>query len=298
MSNLHLKPSFMKSGTLKWLLLTVLALIWGSSFILIKKGLVGLTPMQLGSLRIIFSAVFLLIIGFKSITQIKQHQWKYIALTSLFGTFIPAFLFAIAQTQISSSVSSILNSLTPLNTLILGGIAFGLSFKRTQILGVIIGLIGTLLLIVNGAIHHPNQNYWYTILVLIASICYATNVNLLKKYLSDVKPLSITTGNFLVMLVPALIVLFSTDFLTVVKEVEVQHSMLFIMILGVVGTGIANIIFFRLIQMSSPVFATSVTYLIPVVAFFWGLLDGEMLTPVQFIGAFIILIGVYLSSKK
>ncbi|MBL7887089.1 MAG: DMT family transporter [Flavobacterium sp.] len=288
----------MKSGTLKWLLLTVLALIWGSSFILIKKGLVGLTPMQLGSLRIIFSAVFLLIIGFKSITQIKQHQWKYIALTSLFGTFIPAFLFAIAQTQISSSVSSILNSLTPLNTLILGGIAFGLSFKRTQIFGVIIGLIGTLLLIVNGAIHHPNQNYWYTILVLIASICYATNVNLLKKYLSDVKPLSITTGNFLVMLVPALIVLFSTDFLTVVKEVEVQHSMLFIMILGVVGTGIANIIFFRLIQMSSPVFATSVTYLIPVVAFFWGLLDGEMLTPVQFIGAFIILIGVYLSSKK
>lgn len=298
MSNLQLKQSFMKSGTLKWLLLTVLALIWGSSFILIKKGLVGLTPMQLGSLRIIFSAIFLLIIGFKSITQIKQNQWKYIALTSLFGTFIPAFLFAIAQTQISSSVSSILNSLTPLNTLILGGIAFGLSFKRTQIWGVVIGLIGTLLLIVNGAIHHPNQNYWYTILVLIASICYATNVNLLKKYLSDVKPLSITTGNFLVMLVPALIVLFSTDFLTVVKEVEVQHSMLFIMILGVVGTGIANIIFFRLIQMSSPVFATSVTYLIPVVAFFWGLLDGEMLTPVQFIGAFIILIGVYLSSKK
>lgn len=298
MSNLQLKQSFMKSGTLKWLLLIVLALIWGSSFILIKKGLVGLTPMQLGSLRIIFSAVFLLLIGFRSITQIKQHQWKYIALTSLFGTFIPAFLFAIAQTQISSSVSSILNSLTPLNTLILGGIAFGLSFKRTQIWGVIIGLIGTLLLIVNGAIHHPNQNYWYTILVLIASICYATNVNLLKKYLSDVKPLSITTGNFLVMLVPALIVLFSNDFLTVVKEVEVQHSMLFIMILGVVGTGIANIIFFRLIQMSSPVFATSVTYLIPVVAFFWGLLDGEMLTPVQFMGAFIILIGVYLSSKK
>ena len=254
--------------------------------------------MQLGSLRIIFSAIFLIIIGFKSITEIKQHQWKYIALTSLFGTFIPAFLFAIAQTQISSSVSSILNSLTPLNTLIIGGLAFGLSFKRTQVFGVIIGLIGTLLLIVNGAINHPNQNYWYTILVLVASICYATNVNLLKKHLSDVKPLSISTGNFLVMLVPALIVLFSTDFLSVVENAEVQNSMIYIIILGVVGTGIANIIFFKLIQMSSPVFATSVTYLIPVVAFFWGLLDKEMLTPIQFIGAFIILIGVYLSSKK
>lgn len=288
----------MQTNTLKWLFLTTLALIWGSSFILIKKGLVGLSPMQLGSLRIIFSALFLIIIGFRSITEIKQHQWKYIALTSLFGTFVPAFLFAIAQTQISSSVSSILNSLTPLNTLIIGGLAFGLSFKRTQIFGVIIGLIGTLLLIVNGAINHPNQNYWYTILVLIASICYATNVNLLKKHLSDVKPLSISTGNFLVMLVPALIVLFSTDFLTVIENAEVQNSMLYIIILGVVGTGIANIIFFKLIQISSPVFATSVTYLIPIVAFFWGLLDNEMLTPTQFIGAFIILIGVYLSSKK
>ncbi len=288
----------MQTNTLKWLFLTILALIWGSSFILIKKGLVGLSPMQLGSLRIIFSAIFLIIIGFKSITEIKQHQWKYIALTSLFGTFIPAFLFAIAQTQISSSVSSILNSLTPLNTLIIGGLAFGLSFKRTQVFGVIIGLIGTLLLIVNGAINHPNQNYWYTVLVLIASICYATNVNLLKKHLSDVKPLSISTGNFLVMLVPALIVLFSTDFLSVVENAEVQNSMIYIIILGVVGTGIANILFFKLIQMSSPVFATSVTYLIPVVAFFWGLLDNEMLTPIQFIGAFIILIGVYLSSKK
>jgi drug/metabolite transporter (DMT)-like permease len=288
----------MQTNTLKWLFLTVLALIWGSSFILIKKGLVGLSPMQLGSLRIIFSAIFLIIIGFKSITEIKQHQWKYIALTSLFGTFIPAFLFAIAQTQISSSVSSILNSLTPLNTLIIGGLVFGLSFKRTQVFGVIIGLIGTLLLIVNGAMNHPNQNYWYTVLVLIASICYATNVNLLKKHLSDVKPLSISTGNFLVMLVPALIVLFSTDFLSVVENAEVQNSMIYIIILGVVGTGIANIIFFKLIQMSSPVFATSVTYLIPVVAFFWGLLDNEILTPIQFIGAFIILIGVYLSSKK
>jgi len=288
----------MKTGTLKWFYLIVLALIWGSSFILIKKGLVGLTPLQLGSLRIIFSAVFLLVIGFKSITQIQHHQWKYIALTSLFGTFIPAFLFAIAQTQISSSLSSILNSLTPLNTLIIGGIVFGLNFKRTQVFGVIIGLLGTLLLIVNGAMQHPNQNYWYTILILIASICYATNVNLLKKYLSDVKPLSITTGNFLVMLVPALIILFSTNFISIVKNVEVQHSMVFVMVLGVVGTGIANIIFFKLIQMSSPVFATSVTYLIPIVASFWGLLDNEMLTPVQFIGAFIILIGVYLSSKK
>ncbi len=288
----------MKSQQFKWFILIVLALIWGSSFILIKKGLVGLNPFQLGSLRIVFCALFLLIVGFKSLATIPTQKWKYIALTSLFGTFIPAYLFAIAQTQISSSVSSILNSLTPLNTLILGAIVFGLDFKRTQIMGVVIGFGGTMLLIFNGATHHPNQNYWYTILVLIASVCYAMNVNFIKKYLSDLKPLTITTGNFLVMLFPALIILSFTDFFSVVETEKVQHAMIFVAVLGIIGTGIANVLFYKLIQISSPVFATSVTYLIPVVAFFWGLLDNEMLTPVQFIGAFIILVGVYLSSKK
>lgn len=276
----------------------VLALVWGSSFILIKKGLIGLTALQLGSLRIIFAAVFLLLIGFKSLSKIPVHKWKYIALTSMFGTFIPAYLFAIAQTEIDSSVSSILNSLTPLNTLILGALVFGLQFKRNQIFGILIGLIGSALLILNGAIHHPEQNYYYAILVLIASICYAINVNLIKKYLHDLSPLSITTGNFMVLFFPASLILFFSGFFEVVHDVKVQEAVLFIMVLGVVGTGIANILFFKLIQMSSPVFATSVTYLIPVVAFCWGLLDNEMLTPVQFFGAFIVLIGVYLSAKK
>ncbi|MFV8321554.1 DMT family transporter [Flavobacterium sp. LB3P21] len=288
----------MESKQLKWVYLMVLALVWGSSFILIKKGLIGLTALQLGSLRIIFAAVFLLLIGFKSLSKIPVHKWKYIALTSMFGTFIPAYLFAIAQTEIDSSVSSILNSLTPLNTLILGALVFGLQFKRNQIFGILIGLIGSALLILNGAIHHPEQNYYYAILVLIASICYAVNVNLIKKYLHDLSPLSITTGNFMVLFFPAFIILFFSGFFEVVHDVKVQESVLFIIILGVVGTGIANILFFKLIQMSSPVFATSVTYLIPVVAFCWGLLDNEMLTPVQFLGAFIVLIGVYLSAKK
>ncbi len=287
----------MLTKQLKWTLLVVLALIWGSSFILIKKGLVGLSPYQLGALRIIFTALFLLIIGFKSLTEIKQHQWKYIAVTALFGTFLPAFLFAIAETKVNSSICSILNSLTPLNTLLIGIIAFGLAFKRSQFIGVVIGLIGTAILICNGK-QESTENYTYAVLVIIASICYALNVNLIKKYLSDVKPLSITTGNFSVLLIPALIVLFSTNFLEIVSWPATQHSMLFIMILGIVGTGVANILFFKLIQMSSPVFASSVTYLIPIVAFFWGLMDNEMLTTFQFFGAFIILVGVYLANKK
>jgi len=287
----------MPTKQLKWTYLLVLALIWGSSFILIKKGLVGLSPYQLGALRIIFTSLFLLIIGFKSLTEIKQFQWKYIAVTALFGTFIPAFLFAIAETKVSSSVCSILNSLTPLNTLLIGVLAFGMGFKRSQFIGILIGLIGTAILIFNGK-QESSENYSYAVLVIIASVCYALNVNLIKKYLSDVKPLSITTGNFTVMLIPALVILFSTNFIEIAPLQETQNSMLFILILGIAGTGIANIIFFKLIQMSSPVFASSVTYLIPIVAFFWGLLDNEMLTLFQFFGAFIILVGVYLANKK
>ena len=283
---------------LKWILLIVLALIWGSSFILIKRGLVGLNAFQLGSLRMVFAALFLILIGFKSLPTIPSYKWKYIGLTAFFGTFMPVYLFSIAQTQIDSSISSILNSLTPLNTLVLGVLVFGLQLKRAQVIGVIIGLIGSALLILNGALNHPEQNYYYAILVIIASMSYALNVHLIKKYLSDLSPLSISTGNFMVLFIPAMIVLYSSGFFDVMHVEKVQHSILFILILGVVGTGIANIIFFKLIQISSPVFATSVTYLIPVVAIFWGFLDNELLTPIQIIGASIVLIGVYLSAKK
>jgi drug/metabolite transporter (DMT)-like permease len=216
----------MKSFQIKWILLGLLALIWGSSFILIKKGLIGLTPFQLGSLRIIFCAVFLLVIGFKSLTEIPLHKWKYVAVTSLFGTFIPAYLFAIAETKVSSSICSILNSLTPLSTLLFGATFFGLDFKRSQLFGIIIGLAGTAILIFTGAENNTTENYFYTVFVIIATMCYATNVNLIKKYLSDVKPLSITTGNFLVMLLPALLILFFTDFSSKVHVESTQHAMI------------------------------------------------------------------------
>jgi drug/metabolite transporter (DMT)-like permease len=288
----------MPNNNLKWIFLGLLSLIWGSSFILIKKGLIGLTAIQVGSMRVVFAGLFLILIGFRTLKNIPKNKWKYVALTSFLGTFFPAFLFAMAQKHISSTVSSILNSITPLNTLILGALIFGLTFKRMQIIGVFTGLIGCVILIMSGAANHPEQNYWYVILVVIASICYALNVNLIKKHLSNISPLSISTGNFAITLLPSLIILFSTGFFSQIHEVDIQHSAFFIMILGIIGTGIANLLFFKLIQISSPVFATSVTYLIPIVAFFWGIFDQESLSLVQIFGAFIILIGVYLSAKK
>lgn len=288
----------MNPKQLKWLFLILLALIWGSSFILIKKGLVGLNPYQLGSLRMIFAGIFLLIIGFRTLPNIPLHKWKFMFLTALLGIFLPAYLFAIAETQIGSSITGVLNALTPFNALVLGALVFGLQVRRNQMIGVVVGLAGSLLLVFTGEDTGMTTNYFYVFLVYIATLCYGANVNIVKKYLPELNSLTIATGNSAAMLIPAFVILYFTGFFGIMDQVKVQHSVAFIMVLGVFGTGIANLLFFKLIQISSPVFATSVTYLIPIVAFFWGLLDHEMLTPMQFVGACIILFGVYLSGKK
>lgn len=282
----------------KWLFLIILALVWGSSFILMKKALLGVTPIQLGALRMIFTAVFLFIVGFKSIKKIQKKHWIYIIYTALAGTFIPGFLFAFAIENIDSSVASILNSFTPFNTLIFGALVFGFTFKRAQLIGILIGLIGTIILILKGADLNPNQNYWFALLIIIASIGYAFNANMVKKYLSDLSALSITTGNFLLLFVPAIVVLSCTDFFgTFQWNDEGSNALLYIAVLSVVGTGIAKVIYNKLVHISNPVFSSSVTYLIPIVAIGWGLLDGEKVSLIQLLAGFVILLGVYLVNK-
>lgn len=283
----------------KWLFLVILSLVWGSSFILMKKALLGVTPIQLGALRMIFTALFLFVVGFKSIKKINKKHWKYIIYTALAGTFIPGFLFAYAINNIDSSIASILNSFTPFNTLIFGALVFGFSFKRAQLVGILIGLVGTLVLILKGADLNPNQNYWYALLIIVASVGYAFNANMVKKYLSDLSALSITTGNFLLLIIPAIIVLSFTDFFTSFQMDETgKTSLLYIGVLSVVGTGIAKVIYNKLVHISTPVFSSSVTYLIPIVAIGWGLIDGEKLSLVQLSAGIIILLGVYLVNKN
>lgn len=288
------------SNSVKWLYLIVLSIIWGSSFILIKKGLTGLTPMQLGAVRIIFTALFLFIIGFKKIRSIKSKDWIWVILTGLTGTFFPAFLFAFAESEIDSSVASILNSLVPLNTIIIGFLIFKIYSTKRQVLGVIIGLVGTVMLIMNGATVNPDQNYLYAAFVIIATIMYAININILKRYLQDMNALTITVGNFLAIILPAIIVLISTGFFKeeVLTQKTLKPALLYMVILALFGTAIAKVLFNKLVQASSPVFASSVTYLMPVVAVFWGVLDAEKFSFLQGISTVVILVGVYLANKK
>ena len=290
----------MKSIDKKWIYLAILSIVWGSSFILIKKALIGLTPLQLGALRTLFAGIFLLIIGFRKLKTIKKEEWKWISISAFIGTFIPAFLFAFAETEIDSAIASILNSTTPIMTLLLGAAAFSIGFSRNQLLGVIVGLIGSFFLIWSGSEVNPNQNYWYAGLILCSSVCYACNVNIIKRYLQNVSALAITVGQFSIIVIPAIIVLVSSGFFyeATLQSETLYPSLGYLLILAIIGTGIAKVLFNSLVQLSAPVFASSVTYTIPIVALMWGVLDGEQFSWFQLLAAAVILVGVLLSRKS
>jgi len=289
----------MKHKQLSWVFLVGLAIIWGSSFILIKQALKGLTPIQVGALRMIISALFLMVIGFPKLKLINKRHWKYIFVNAILGTFIPVFLFAYAVQQIDSGIVAILNSVTPLNTLIFGFLFFGFLFRKKQLIGIFIGLLGTIYLITQSASLNPDDNYWFALLVIVASVGYALNVNILKKYLSDLDATAIAVGNFLIVLLPAFIVLVWTGFFNQnITAAPVLSSLGYMTILAVVGTGIAKIFFNRLVQISTPIFASSVTYLIPIVALIWGVLDGEHIYFTQILAGLFVLFGVYLVNRN
>ncbi len=284
----------------KWFYLFLLALTWGSSFILIKKGLLGLSPFQLGSLRTVMSSLFIFIIGFKSLKTIQSHQWKWIIITGFIGTFFPSFLFAFAETEVDSGIVSILNSLVPLNTVLIGLAVFKITSTKTQVFGVILGFVGASMLIFNSMELHPDQNYLYAGFVILATVMYASSVNIIKRYLQDVKPIAIATGNFVAIIIPAILVLSFSNFFTTetFQNDTIYISIGSVAILSLFGTVMAKIIFNSLIQISSPVFASSVAYLMPLVALLWGLLDGEVFGINQGLASSLILLGVYLVNKK
>lgn len=290
----------MKNIDIKWVYLVILSIIWGSSFILIKKSLIGLTPYQLGALRTIITGIILLAAGYNTLKTIPKLKWKWVCLSAFLGSFFPAFFFAIAETEIDSAVASILNSLVPLNTILLGFAIFRIASTKRQILGVIIGFIGTAILIFKGSELNPNQNYLFAGFVIASTLMYAANVNIIKRYLQDVKPLAIAAGNYVFLVIPALVVLSLTDFFTIerLNNPNLISSILYIVILSVFGTAMAKVLFNKLVQISTPVFASSVTYLMPIVALLWGVLDGETFSVVQALAAILILVGVYLSHKR
>ena len=284
----------------KWVYLFVLSIIWGSSYILIKKGLVGLTPIQLGSIRIVMTTIILSIFGWKHLKKIPKETWKWIVITGFLGTFFPSYLFAFAETVIDSSVVAVLNGMTPLFTLILGLLFFNSKLKWVKMVGVIVGFGGTLVLVSNEFTDRTGVSSLYAFLVLAATLCYSINVNLIKYKLQGVPALAIALGNFVSIILPAIGVLFFVDFpgSQITLSSEVCSSLGYIFILSLFGTALAKVMFNELVSISTPVFSISITYLLPIVAIGWGILDNEQFTLIQWLGCALILLGVYLITDK
>lgn len=284
-----------------WLTLAVLALVWGSSFILIKKTLVTYNAVETGSLRIFIAFLGLspLILG--RIRKIPWHLWKYLLIVCLAGTGFPVFLFANAQTVLPSALTGILNSTVPLFTLLLGLLVFRVPMRTNAVIGVLMGFVGTTLILTAGeegiAI---NDNAKYGILVLLAAFCYATSMNTIKGYLNDVDPISIASSTFLLLGPLAGLYLFGFSEVPR-KTVEVEgawRSLAAVALLAIVGTFVAKIIFFKLVQRTDAVFSSMVTYMIPIVALFWGWLDGERIVWLHVLGMVLILMAVYMVRRR
>jgi len=289
----------------------ILALVWGSSFILIKRGLVHLLPLQVAALRIFFAFLVLLPFAIVNFKNVQQHQWKYVFLSGICGSGIPAFLFAFAQSKTNSSMAGILNSTTPLFAVIFSLVMFKEKPSLSRVLGIIIGFIGTLCLIIFSDNFNLEYNI-YAVLILLATALYGINVNLVKKYLNNIKPEALNAFAFCFNVVFALIILYYSGFFEVLKHSELHFSIfdfnhgkitladsiLFIFLLGAVGSAMSGIFFYALIHRTNPLFASSVTYIMPLVAILWGILDGESLSVYYFIGLVLILIGVWFVGKK
>ena len=292
--------SNMKNQYVKWLYLAILSLVWGSSYILIKWGLVALTPLQLGSLRLLITTIALLMVGYRSLRGLSKYHLKWLAITGYVGTFFPAFLFAFAQQFIDSAIAAILNALTPLLTIIFGLLFFRIDILSKQYFGVGIGLLGSIGLVWGGLQTASNINPIYTLLILAASCCYAMNIHFIKIHLAQVEVMAITLGNFVFMAPAAFVVLIYSDFFSAqtFSHPDIYHAIGYITILALAGSAFAKYLFNKFVKITSAVFASSVTYTLPVVALFWGVYDGESLSAFQLLSAVVILFGVYLSNKK
>ena len=287
-------------NVLAWFLLLLLALIWGSSPIMIKKALVQLGPFEIGALRLSLASLVLMPFLLKSLNEIKKKDYFILFISGIVGNVIPYFLYPIAQTQIDSATSGVLTSLTPFFALIIGVIFYKLKATKNNIIGLCIGFLGISILILFSNSSEGFSADLYGLFVVAATLLYGINLNLVKYHLKHLKPITITAFSIVSILPITLYILFAhTEFpshLKLVNEYLLEFGYVFV--LGVLGTSIATLIFYNLIKIKDTVFASMVTYLMPIVAIGFGVLDGEKINLIQLFGMLLVLLGVFINSKK
>ncbi len=280
------------------LLLVSLTIIWGTSYILMKKALRVFHPVEMAAIRISLSFIFTSPFLYSAIKNIaKKDIWK-VAIVGLLGTGIPAFLFAFSMTKINSGVNGVINSLSPLFTVLSGYIFWKIETPKMKFLGVMIGLLGALFLILSKQHGSTESTYLFAILPVIATFCYGTNSNFVKQNFPDANALQITAIAMAIIGVPSLIYVLTAVPFSITTQSLFISSFSALIFLSLFGTIVAWMLFYKLVQRTDALFAASVTYLIPIVALSWGVLDGERFTPFHLVGLVLILIGVYFVSKK
>ena len=285
----------MSKKQLTWLIFTGLVLVWGTSFMLMKHALHGFKGIEIGAMRILFAASFVTLIAWPHRKNWRRKDGKHLAVVGLIGNSLPYLLFPIAIAYVPSGVVGVANSTTPLFTLIIGVIAFRKRLSSMGSIGVLVGLVGAVVLIAPWSDHVGASQQWsYLSLAIIASACYGLSVNTMGSYLQHLKPRTLTMFALWMASVPSIgILLYSQPWQRIDHLVDVAQPLAAIAFLGIVSTGMATILFVRLIKLSSPLMAASTTYLIPVVALSLGFLDGEALELHHVIGMVGILLGVY-----
>ena len=281
-----------------WTLLVSCAFIWGFSFFFIKKGLIAFDAHEVALLRISITAVILSpLLLFKKFRVIPKGNWKWIVAVGLLGSGIPPFLFSEAQVYVDSSVAGILNSLTPVFTLLIGILFFKSKYGIIQIIGLLIALLGALALVFLKS-DSTSSVHIMSLLIVLATICYAGCVNIVKSKTSSVHPISLTIYSFIIIGIPALIALSFTNISEQFDHPQILLSFGSVAALAIFGTGLATILFYYLVSISSALFSSTVTYLIPVVAIVLGTMDHEAISILHFLSLALILLGVYLVGKK
>lgn len=258
----------------KWLILAVLSLIWGSSFILIKKGLTGFGFVEAASIRLMAGAAVFIPVALTQYRKIPRDRWPYMVLITFIGMFIPAFLFCLAQQHVQSAVAGMLNALTPIFTLIFSWLLFKTSYRSTQVLGLLLGLASAVLLIVERSDTAFSFNI-YAGLIVIATVCYGLNINIVKNFLHEVPSLAISSVSVAMGGMLAFLFIFLPRHEHYAMTPERWLPLAALVALGILSTALAQVLFYRLIKETSAIFASSTTYTMPIVAVLWGLLDGE-----------------------
>ncbi|MGG7439829.1 DMT family transporter [Chryseobacterium arthrosphaerae] len=277
----------------KWILLVILSIIWGSSFILIKKSLEHFNPFQVGSLRVLIAGIILLPVAISNYKLFPKKHLKWLILAAFTGNFIPMFLFPIAETEVSSSIAGIINSMMPIFVIIVGALVWKFETTKKQIIGTFISFTGVCILAFGGG-DSGEFKLIPILLLLLATLCYALSTTTVKSKLMEVSSTVLSAFVFsFVLFFPSVIALTSTGFFSEFNfSKDNMLGLLFVSLLSIFGTGLAMMMNYRLLKVSPPLFASTVTLVMPIVAIIWGIIDGEKLTYLQFIGAGIIIGGL------